>query len=220
MLSITNFNLSYPGYPDLATVDWRIDRGQQVALLGRSGTGKSTLLKAIVHADQHDEIELKGMNVAYLAQEPVLMPWLTVAENLRLGAILRGDALSHADHQRVSNLLAEVGLPGFEHRHIHSLSGGQKARVALARVLFERANCVLLDEPFAGLDRSTRIQMAALCKTLLTEQTLILVTHDPVDARHWLTQAMVLTEQALTGPHNLTDFEDDQRLLTALGAPA
>ncbi len=217
MLSITQFDLSYPGYPPLARVTWHLKQGEQVALLGRSGTGKSTLLKAILHAANHPHIEIESDRIAYLAQQPVLLPWLTVAENVSLGNRLRGESVTPADAGQIEQRLIDVGLAGFGPRIIDTLSGGQRARVALARVLFEKADCVLLDEPFSGLDRSTRIHMASLCRKLLSEQTVILVTHDPLDARNWLSHAMVLTENDLTGPFELTQFEDDRVLLDALG---
>jgi ABC-type nitrate/sulfonate/bicarbonate transport system ATPase subunit len=83
-------------------------------------------------------------------------------------------------------------------------------------VLFEEAELVLLDEPFAGLDRSTRIQMADLCAALLSTQTVILVTHDPRDASDWLDQAMVLSETSLHGPYQLQAFDSDRSLIEAL----
>ena len=91
----------------------------------------------------------------------------------------------------------------------------KKARVALARVLLEQSDLVLLDEPFAGLDRSTRIQMAALCQTLLASKTVILVTHDPRDAQDWLDTAMVLTTESIKGPYRLNEFASDRALIRA-----
>lgn len=216
MLRVHQFNLSYPGYAPLACVDWHVSAGQRVALLGRSGVGKSTLLRAILRAEHHPEIEVDTGHVAYLSQQPALLPWRSVVDNVLLGFHLRGEAITEALTERAHVLLAQVGLAQFGARRIATLSGGQKARVALARVLCEKATLILLDEPFAGLDRSTRIQMADLCAELLSDQTVILVTHDPRDASDWLNQAMVLSEHALHGPYRLTDFSSDRALIDAL----
>lgn len=217
MLRIHQFNLSYPGYAPLACVDWHVAPGERIALLGRSGVGKSTLLRAIVHADQHPEIESRTQQIAYLSQQPALLPWRSVLDNVLLGFHLRGERITPLLRDHAQSLLAQVGLAHFASRRIATLSGGQKARVALARVLCEEATLILLDEPFAGLDRSTRIQMADLCADLLSQHTVILVTHDPRDASDWLDQAMVLSENALHGPYQLDTFTSDRALIDALG---
>ena len=215
MLTIQQLDLSYPNYPPLATIDWSIERGQHVALLGRSGVGKSTLLKALLETPLPPQIRCETSRIAYMAQSAVLLPWLSVRDNVRLGASLRGEP--EADSRALTeSLLDRVGLTGLADRPANQLSGGQKSRVALARCLFERAELVLLDEPFAALDRSTRIEMAELCQELLTEQTVILVTHDPRDASDWLDAAWVLSGSQLSGPLDLTRFQDDRALIRAL----
>lgn len=214
MLTITNLDLSYPGDEPLATISWQVERGEQIALLGRSGTGKSTLLAAIIEGSP--AIIKESERIAYLSQQPALLPWATVIENVLLGFKLRGDTQSSDTTERALNLLGQVELGTHAHRQVALLSGGQKARVALARVLLEQSDLVLLDEPFAGLDRSTRIQMAALCQTLLASKTVILVTHDPRDAQDWLDTAMVLTTESIKGPYRLNEFASDRALIQAL----
>ena len=214
MLTITNLDLSYPGDEPLATISWQVERGDQIALLGRSGTGKSTLLAAIIEGSP--AIIKESERIAYLSQQPALLPWATVIENVLLGFKLRGDTQSSDTTEKALNLLGQVELGTHAHRPVALLSGGQKARVALARVLLEQSDLVLLDEPFAGLDRSTRIQMAALCQTLLASKTVILVTHDPRDAQDWLDTAMVLTTESIKGPYRLNEFASDRALIQAL----
>jgi len=214
LLTITNLDLSYPGDEPLATISWQVERGDQIALLGRSGTGKSTLLAAIIEGSP--AIIKESERIAYLSQQPALLPWATVIENVLLGFKLRGDTQSSDTTERALNLLGQVELGTHAHRQVALLSGGQKARVALARVLLEQSDLVLLDEPFAGLDRSTRIQMAALCQTLLASKTVILVTHDPRDAQDWLDTAMVLTTESIKGPYRLNEFASDRALIQAL----
>jgi len=214
VLRISDLNLSYPGYDPLATVSLEIRTGDQIALLGRSGTGKSTLLAAIINGAP--EIKRQTDKIAYIAQEPALLPWATTIDNVLLGFRVRGETITTEHQARAQRLLQEVELGHLSNRKTSLLSGGQKARVALARVLIEDADLILLDEPFSGLDRSTRIQMANLCQTLLVDKTLILVTHDPRDAHNWLETAMVLTTESMTGPHALDTFDDDQTLVQAL----
>ena len=214
MLTITNLDLSYPGYEPLATVSWQVNRGDQIALLGRSGTGKSTLLAAIIEGAP--AITRQTERIAYLSQQPALLPWATAIDNVLLGFKLRGEISDSSQTERALDLLAQVELDGFADRKVSLLSGGQKARVALARVLIEESDLVLLDEPFSGLDRSTRIQMASLCQTLLAGKTVILVTHDPRDAQDWLDTAMVLTTSTIKGPYALNDFGSDRALIQAL----
>jgi putative hydroxymethylpyrimidine transport system ATP-binding protein len=214
VLTITNLDLSYPGYESLATVSWQVNQGDQIALLGRSGTGKSTLLAAII--ESAPAIVRQTDRIAYLSQQPALLPWATAIDNVLLGFKLRGEVSDSIHTERALDLLAQVELDGFAGRKASLLSGGQKARVALARVLIEESDLVLLDEPFSGLDRSTRIQMAALCQKLLSGKTVILVTHDPRDAQDWLGTAMVLTTNTIKGPYTLNEFGSDRALIQAL----
>jgi putative hydroxymethylpyrimidine transport system ATP-binding protein len=215
LLEISNLNITYPGHESLAVISWQIEAGQQIALLGRSGAGKSTLLNTIVRGSPH--IRNQSKRLAYLAQKPALLPWLSVIDNVLLGFKLRGEPIDRCNSERALDLLTQVNLESLAHRKANQLSGGQSTRVALARLLIEDADLILLDEPFASLDRSTRIQMATLCKTLLDQRTVILVTHDPRDAADWLGTAMVLSNEKLEGPFKLSDFNNDDVLINALG---
>lgn len=215
MLTISDLNISYPGHETLAVISWKIEPGNQIALLGRSGTGKSTLLNTIIKGSTR--IINHSKRLAYFAQKPALLPWLSVIENVLLGYKLRGETIDKNDSDRAMELLSQVDLESLAYRKACQLSGGQSTRVALARVLIEDADLILLDEPFASLDRSTRIQMAALCKKLLGQRTVILVTHDPRDVENWLENAMVLAGRKLKGPFKLCDFTNDSVLIDALG---
>ena len=118
--------------------------------------------------------------------------------------------------ERAHQLLTDVELCGFQDQKTNHLSGGERSRVALARALLEDADLLLLDEPFAALDRSTKIQMTKLCHKLFANKTVILVTHDPRDALGWLDTAVVLTSHGLSGPFDLADFQNDHALIQAL----
>ncbi len=167
-----------------------LESGKLVCLLGRSGSGKSTLLHFIagllpstiargsVAAD--DRKPLNG-RIAWMAQQDLLLPWLKIIDNITLGALLRGNRTKqHKETAR--QLLKDVELEDVEHRYPHELSGGMRQRVALARTLAEERPVNLLDEPFSGLDASTRFQLQGLASRLLAEKTTLLVTHDPLEA--------------------------------------
>lgn len=157
-------------------------------LLGVSGVGKSTIARLIAGLPGPYRLDgaltpadgqpLTG-RVAMMAQEGQLLPWADLVANVSIGARLRGARL---DLARARVLLEQVGLAGMETRRPAALSGGQCQRVALARVLMEDAPVVVLDEPFSALDTMTRLAMQDLAATLLRGRTVILITHDPLEA--------------------------------------
>jgi NitT/TauT family transport system ATP-binding protein len=173
-------------------VDWAIPRGAIHCLLGRSGCGKTTLLKlaAGLLAPQEGSVRLGGARLAgpgarigFVFQAPTLLDWLSVRDNVLLPLSLkrRPDA---ADHAAADRLLALVGLGELAQRRPASLSGGQQSRVALARALVAEPELLLLDEPFAALDALTREELQddllALCAARGT--TALFVTHDIAEA--------------------------------------
>ncbi|MDE2913039.1 MAG: ATP-binding cassette domain-containing protein [Paracoccaceae bacterium] len=169
--------------------DIRLDvaAGQWTCLLGASGVGKSTILK--IFSGLNDEIVLNGTvsasdggltnRVTLMAQDDMLLPWLSAQNNVLLGARLRGE---RPDAARSRAMLAKVGLVGKAASRPRALSGGQRQRVALARTLMEDRPVVLLDEPFSALDALTRARMQELSAELLSNRTVLLVTHDPGEA--------------------------------------
>jgi len=171
----------------LRGIDLEIRRGEFVALLGRSGSGKSTILRALAGLDRGASGELfvaASRTVVY--QEPRLLPWAKVLENVILG--LRDPDAANRGRQA----LAEVGLEGHESDWPKTLSGGEAQRVALARALVRHPDLLLLDEPFGALDALTRIRMHALVVKLCRRHhpAVLLVTHD-VD------EAIVLADRVL-----------------------
>jgi putative hydroxymethylpyrimidine transport system ATP-binding protein len=156
-------------------------------LLGESGVGKSTLLRTLAGLlpplpgtkfTGTDDRPVEG-RIAYMAQQDLLLPWLTAADNVALGARLRGET---PDLGKVSELLARTGIADRRTAKPGELSGGERQRVALARTLIEERPIVLMDEPFSALDAITRTQLQDLAFELLVDRTVVMVTHDPFEA--------------------------------------
>lgn len=149
-------------------------------LLGRSGVGKTSLLRwmaGLLPGTQRAE------PIAYMAQRDLLLPWLDILGNVLLGFRLRGDAAAlRAAEPRARALLADVGLGDRLGDRPDALSAGMRQRAALARTLCEDRHVVLMDEPFGHLDAVTRLELQDLAARLLTGRTVVLVTHDPLEA--------------------------------------
>jgi NitT/TauT family transport system ATP-binding protein len=165
--------------------------GEVVCLLGASGCGKSSLLATIAGLQVADqgEVYLYGKpvqtshpQVGVVFQDPCLLPWLTVAQNIAFGLNLKQvQPLTRPERRsRVAEAIAQVGLQGFERSYPHQLSGGMAQRVALARTLARRPKLLLLDEPFSALDAITRLEMQRLLLHIIAQQqtTVLMVTHD------------------------------------------
>lgn len=191
--------------------------GQWSCLLGPSGIGKSSIARLIAGLPGPQRLEgalrtsddqpLAG-RVALMAQGGQLLPWADLLANVTIGARLRG---ARPDLARARDLLAQVGLDGLEQRRPTELSGGQQQRVALARVLIEDAPVVVLDEPFSALDTTTRLAMQDLAARMLAGHTVILITHDPLEAlrlahRTWLLGARGAEALALPKDATPRDF--------------
>lgn len=191
--------------------DWALAPGRLVAVIGPSGGGKTTLLEAVAGFVPLAEgrITWQGRDisaaapdarpVAMLFQDGNLFPHLTVAQNAGLGL---GPSLAHAGKAAVAEALARVGLDGLGGRKPAALSGGQRARVALARVLLQRRALLLLDEPFAALGPALRAEMLDMVAELARETgaSLLMVSHDPGDAQRIADEVVVVSDGVAHAP--------------------
>lgn len=186
-------------------LDLTLPAGRWTCLLGPSGSGKTSILRLIaglleggsVAAD--DGAPLKG-RIAYMAQSDMLLPWLTLRQNLVLGWRLRG-SVPASRLEAAEALLERVGLAGRGDALPQALSGGMRQRAALARTLVEDRPVVLMDEPFSALDAITRHRLQDLAAELLQDRTVLLVTHSPLEALRLGHEVRVLRgDPALPGP--------------------
>jgi NitT/TauT family transport system ATP-binding protein len=194
------------GVTALGPLDLDIPKGEFVALLGPSGCGKSTALRAIagltlpssgnVEVSHHAGDGRPGHSIGFVFQEPTLMPWTTVAENVRLPLKLANASPAESD-ARIAEALARVGLADFADAYPRELSGGMKMRVSLARALVTDPDILLMDEPFAALDEITRFRLnndlLALWRKL--NKTVVFVTHSVFESVYLSQRVVVMTQR-------------------------
>ena len=198
LLRVEQLAKHYGGAAIFEQVSFEVARGELVAILGESGVGKSTLLNALAGLDapSHGSVELAGRalhglddtalahwrraNVGFVFQAFHVLPHLSVAQNIALPLLLLG----RPDAARVVQMLAAVGLAGFDERLPRTLSGGQLQRVAIARALVHRPPLVLADEPTGNLDPDTAERVIELLATQVRAEgaACVLVTHSKAAA--------------------------------------
>ncbi|WP_439617497.1 ABC transporter ATP-binding protein [Shinella sp.] len=199
-----SFTLDGRPLPVLADVNLQVRSGESLAIVGASGSGKTTLLRILAGLDAADsgEVLIDGRAVkgvgserAVIFQEPRLLPWLTVLENVAFGLDTRGVSRQEAK-SRARRYVQLVGLQSFENAYPRQLSGGMAQRVGIARALAVQPEILLLDEPLGALDAMTKISMQQELTRIWRDEdvTTILVTHD-------LEEAIYLADRILILPH-------------------
>jgi len=176
----------------LSGINMSINKHHWTSILGKSGCGKTSLLRFLAgllndKVDWSGDIETSlqrniNQHVAYMAQQDLLMPWLTVMGNVCLRFKFGNKNITTPEKKKAISLIEQVGLLEQIHQFPKQLSGGMRQRVALARTLMQDKPLVLMDEPFSALDAVTRHQLQNLSMTLLQNKTVILITHDPQEA--------------------------------------
>ena len=211
MLRIEELVLGYGGEPVLDGVDLSVPAGRFVSLVGPSGSGKSSILRALtglqaVHAGT-TRIEADASDVGFLFQDDALLPWRTARHNVGLGLRFGRGVPKRAALAEADAWLARMGLDGFEDRYPRELSGGQRKRVALAQVLATRPKLLLMDEPFASLDAIVRHRITRDLLALLEQEdvTVLLVTHDLEEAIALSDQVAVLSRGPRAGIRETVD---------------
>ncbi|MEZ8314790.1 ABC transporter ATP-binding protein [Vibrio splendidus] len=194
-VQLSNATLRYRDseHATLSGLSLSLNAGKWTVLLGRSGCGKTTVLRYLAGL-LDDKVEWQGTlatsdelpltdRIAYMAQQDLLLPWLSVIDNVCLSHRFQNPA---SDKARQTNqaleLLAAVGLADYANAMPDQLSGGMRQRVALARTLMQDKPVVLMDEPFSALDAVTRHKLQSLACELLRDKTVVLITHDPQEA--------------------------------------
>ncbi|MBN9634598.1 MAG: ABC transporter ATP-binding protein [Actinobacteria bacterium] len=179
-------------------IDLAVESGEFIAVLGRSGSGKSTLLRVLAGLESLSAGTVSWPaagtrpHIGVVFQEPLLMPWLTVHDNVSYARRF-AHRRNGFDTDYAVELMRRFGIDVLAHRYPDQLSGGQAQRVAILRAVATRPQLLLLDEPFSALDPATRADLQQWLATLTTELdvTVLLVTHD-VDEALTLAQRVVL----------------------------
>ncbi|MEZ8023679.1 ABC transporter ATP-binding protein [Vibrio sp. 1F255] len=194
-VQLSNASLRYNDseHATLSGLSLSLNAGKWTVLLGRSGCGKTTVLRYLAGL-LDDKVEWQGTlttsdelpltdRIAYMAQQDLLLPWLSVIDNVCLSHRFQNSASDKAlQTNQALELLAAVGLADYANAMPDQLSGGMRQRVALARTLMQDKPVVLMDEPFSALDAVTRHKLQSLACELLRDKTVVLITHDPQEA--------------------------------------
>lgn len=201
-LILENVSRSFQAVTAIKQINLTIKKGEVICLLGKSGCGKSTLLRTLSGLDQgySGKIYFEGNpltgvreDIGFIFQEPRLLPWLNVIDNIQFG-------LKQSDEQtlkRVHRFIQYVGLTGKECLYPKALSGGMSQRVAIARALVCDPEVLLLDEPFSALDHFTKLELQDLLLKIQAKYktTMVMVTHDIDEALYLADRIVVLSSQ-------------------------
>ncbi|MEZ9340637.1 ABC transporter ATP-binding protein [Vibrio splendidus] len=221
-VQLSNASLRYNDseHATLSGLSLSLNAGKWTVLLGRSGCGKTTVLRYLAGL-LDGKVEWQGTlltsdqlpltdRIAYMAQQDLLLPWLSVIDNVCLSHRFQNPVSDKAlQTYQALELLAAVGLADYANAMPDQLSGGMRQRVALARTLMQDKPVVLMDEPFSALDAVTRHKLQSLACELLRDKTVVLITHDPQEAVRladnlYVLQGTPANAQSLSVPNTAT----------------
>ena len=221
VLSCKNLLKIFGEHKAVSDLTFSLKKEEILAILGPSGCGKSTLLRMISGFERPDKGEIlvennfvfrdglnippEKRNIMMVFQDLALFPHMNVFDNIAFGLLSKkGNKNENGENknfikERVSSLLSLVGLPGFEKKLPHTLSGGEQQRVALARALAPNPDVLLLDEPFSGLDAHLRVRLREDMKNILkaNKTSVILVTHDQEEAFSFADRLLIMNKGQL-----------------------
>lgn len=182
MIRFDNVTKSFNGRPVLRNVHFHVRRNEVVGLLGRSGSGKSTMLRMISGLTHPDSgtVRAKSSRIGYVFQEPRLIPWRIALDNVCF-ALRAAGRQRKAAREIAESYLQKMDLGGFEYHYPGQLSGGMQQRVAIARAFATEPEVLLMDEPFSALDPRLKDVMHSLIRKMLSERpvTVLYVSHNP-----------------------------------------
>ncbi|WP_139891477.1 ABC transporter ATP-binding protein [Bacillus sp. D386] len=198
----------------LKNVNFEFPQNSISVILGKSGCGKTTLLRILANLEQCDAGEVSinsNEKISFVFQEPRLMPWLPVSKNITFG--LEKQKINDVEIEELMNL---IGLKKFEKAYPHQLSGGMQQRVALARALAYDPSIILMDEPFAALDYFTReaMQKELIRINQLKKKSIIFVTHSIEEAIAIGQNIFVVNEGRIHAQFNLEQYEYPRDVLS------
>ncbi|WP_418302737.1 ABC transporter ATP-binding protein [Lysinibacillus fusiformis] len=205
MLSIQNIAKSFNSLHVLDQVSFDVKDGEFVAIVGPSGSGKSTLFQLIGGVSSIDQgaillngedIQRKRGTIGYMPQQPCLLPWRTILENVTIVEELQ----QKPNVERAKRWLEKVGLASFSHAYPNELSGGMQQRVSFIRAIVSDKPILCLDEPFSALDEFTRLEMQAWLLSIWEEyrKSILFVTHSIEEALFLADRILVLSKRPAT----------------------
>ena len=196
----------------LRELNLSIKKDKITVILGRSGCGKTTLLRLIAGLESVSlgEIKFKEQaKIGFVFQEPRLMPFLNVYENIVFPL-----KKYEIEAEKINSLISMIGLSDFKFAAVSQLSGGMSSRVSLARVLAYEANLILMDEPFAALDAFTRASMQAEILKIQASKTILFVTHNIDEALFLADEIILLEKGGIKSNYELSNLARPRDLLS------
>jgi ABC-type nitrate/sulfonate/bicarbonate transport system ATPase subunit len=189
IISIQNLTVGYKNQSVLENLSLDINAGEFIAIIGKSGTGKTTLLNSIAGFIKHDGVIEIPNSIGFCFQNNSLFYWMTVKENIAFGL---NDFNEVEKNEIINDILLQIDMVKYQDKYPNELSGGQQQRVALGRALANNPKILLLDEPFSSLDIHTRDQMMVWVLNILSKIniTIIMVTH-------YLDEAIILANKVI-----------------------
>ena len=185
MIKFSKVTKSFNGQKILDDLSFEVKQGETIGILGQSGVGKTTILKLITNTIQPDSgtIEIVSPKIGYVFQEPRLLPWRTLIENISLVLMVNG--MSKKEANKISiGWIERLELSGFENHYPSQLSGGMAQRVSIARAFAIEPKILIMDEPFSNLDMKLKGNLLTMVEEMIQEYqtTVVYVTHDLLEA--------------------------------------